>query len=210
MPTPEEAAFTNDPSVFMEASIIRVMCAKAVAGQYNFRLEQQNVPSARKNRKGARINYYTLTQNDVGEVPMWFLPYAANDVREFTLPVIGADLMVTVQLNGCTFGYAQSGANAGCYVTHHNAARQGNSPDAIEGQHIHNPFADPFEYFHQDRYRKRRWGKLDTNYFATIVGKRDAHNHWRFYAQKKKQVYNHLAGDAQDLWTLKGVVAVNP
>lgn len=43
---------------------------------------------------------------------MWFLLYAANDFREYTLPTNGADMMVTVQLNGCSFGYAQSGTTA--------------------------------------------------------------------------------------------------
>jgi hypothetical protein len=119
--------------------------------------------------------------------------------------------MVTVQLNGCTFGHAQSGTNSGCYVTHHNASRDGNAPDVIEGQTINNPYTDPFRYFHQTRYRKQRKGNVDDRYFATVVGKRDGLNHWRFFAQKKKLVYNSLLGESpQDLWTLKGVVLVNP
>jgi hypothetical protein len=211
MPTPEETAFMNDPKTFMEGNIIRVLCGEQFGGQYDFSLVPVNTPSKRKNRRGRDIHYYELTRDNAGDVPMWFLPYAPNDVREYTLPINGADLMVTVQLNGCSFGHAQSGTNSSCYVTHHNASKDSNAPDVIEGQTTNNPYADPFRYFHQTRYRKVRKGNVDDRYFATVVGKRDNHNHWRFFAQKKKLVFNSLLGESPtDLWTLKGVVKINP
>lgn len=209
MPTREETAFMDNPRTFMEANILRVVCSRMTGGQYGFSLRAANVPSKRDNRRGRTIRYYELAQDDAGAIQMWFLPYAPNDFREYTLPTNGADMMVTVQLNGCSFGYAQSGANSGCYVTHHNAVRDRNDPTVIEGQTINNPYADPFTYFHQTGYRKVRDGEVDSYYFATVVGKRDNHNHWQFYAQKKKSVYNQF-NDGKELWTLKGVTVINP
>jgi hypothetical protein len=210
MPTPEETAFMADPKSFMEDNMLRVDCGQKMAGQYAFSLvANTNVPSRRKNRRGRAIQYFELTEDTSGAVQMWFLPYQYADVRECTLPTNGADLMVTVQLNGCSFGWAQSSANAGCYVTHHNAARDDNDKDVIEAQTINNPYTDPFAYFHQTGYRKLRRGQVDTRYFATVVGKRDGGNHWRFYAQKKKNVFTQFTDD-KELWTLKGVVVINP
>jgi hypothetical protein len=210
MPTAEETAFMNDPAAFMRDNIIRVVCGKQHAGTYNFSLVQDNTVLARKkNRRGRAIGYFKLQQNDSGDIPMHFLPYQDNGVREMTLPVANdtPDLMVTVNLNGCSFGFAQTNQYTGAYVTHHNDRAHGNDPTIIEEQKINNPFDATFRYFHQTGYRKVRGGTVDQRYQATIVGKRDVNNRWHFYCQFRKDL---MADKQRAFWTLKGVKEINP
>jgi hypothetical protein len=52
MPTAAEPAFMNDPKTFMEDNILRVICGKQIANQYNFRLVlKDNVRSRKTNRR---------------------------------------------------------------------------------------------------------------------------------------------------------------
>lgn len=213
MPTDEETEFMNDPAKFMANNIIRVNCGKRNAGMYNFSLVRNNdnngVKARKKNRRGRAIGYFELQQNDNGDIPMQFLPYEDNGVRETTLSVENgsADLMVTVNMNGCSFGFAQSDENSGAYVTHHNDRAHDNNKENIENQETNNPPDTPLQYFHQDAYRKVRKGAIDRRYQATIIGKRDDDNRWHFYCQSRKNLWDVKQ---QPFWTLKGVQEIGP
>ena len=100
-------------------------------GQYGFSLRVAYVPSERDNRRGRSIGYCELAQDDATAIQMWFLPYAATIFAYTHCWTDCADM--TVQLNRCSFGDAQSVSSSDCHITNHNTVRDGNDPTLIEG-----------------------------------------------------------------------------
>jgi hypothetical protein len=213
MPTQDETDFLADPPEFMRHNILRVITGKHDAIQRFCLVEDADVLAFDRTSNGPPLRYFKLMQHNTGPIEMYFLDYADNTVRETTLGIAPGtpNLMVTVNLNGCSFGYAQSSTNSGAYVTHHNDRTGDGNVTTIEGQLINNPFPNTdFHYFHQSGYRKSRgiiFKKLDKTYQCTIIGVRDNHNHWHFYYQARKDKYNKFNRPA---WTLKGVGEINP
>jgi len=209
MPTPEELAFIDDPVEFMKNDIVRVSCGKTSSGVMNFRLVLKGDIAKKKNRRGRAINYYYLQQDDNGDIEAHYLSWQDKSVKSTGLSCANdaPALMVTANMNGCSFGYSLGAGGDSMLVSHHNDREHGNDVDNIEAQAVDglDPNTD-HNYFHQTGYRKVRDGNVDQDYKGTVFGVREGQD-WKFYAQMRKDLYG---AKNTSYWTLKGVVEINP
>lgn len=210
MPTTAEQAFMDDPVQFMQSNIVRIVCGKRHSGIYNFKLvRKQNVTAKRNNRRGREINFYWLQQVNNGCIRAYFLAYQENGCVSTALgnQPNTPSLMVTVNVNGCSFGYTSGGPDTPAIVSHHNDKENGNLQTNIESQQVEGlPQGSNYDYFHQSGYRKVRNGVVDHNYNGTIFGVRNG-SRWSYYVQSRKDLMPEFR---TKYWTLKGVKEINP
>ncbi|MFO1321430.1 MAG: hypothetical protein U1F52_17600 [Burkholderiales bacterium] len=214
---PPILAFAADPIAFMKNNIVYPgglvpthQALPAQSGIYQATLIENTNLTAYKGKvnPSKTIRYYNLVQPNNGDafVRIYWLRFESNAAHGMALghTVNDPKFMFTVRQNSCTLGYAQATQQQPAFVSHHNAAAQGNSAAVIEGQNIQwSGGAVPntnMNFAHRDEYMK---DTANPFYGSTTFGVRDAAGKWHFYFQKSKgHGYKH------DNLSLKGVTEI--